>query len=88
MVWIKTIDFPDGATRRHDVAMENNVYALETLAAERLNEARATARRLSLVAQVRAPRTRLRQSLGAVLIALGEWLRDTGAGVPARSAVQ
>jgi len=68
--------------------MENNVYTLETLAADRLDEARATARRLSLLAQVRAPRTRLRHRIGAGLIALGEWLRDTGAGIPARSAVQ
>ena len=68
--------------------MENNVYALETLAAERLSEARATARRLSLVAQARHPRTPLRRSIGAALIALGEWLRHTGAGLPARSAVQ
>ena len=68
--------------------MDNNLYALETLVAIKLTEARAEARRLDLLALARPPRLAARRRLGMVLIALGEWLRDTGAVVPARSAVQ
>jgi len=68
--------------------MENNLYALETLVAIKLTEARAEARRLDLMALARPPRLRVRRRLGMALIALGEWLRDTGAVVPARSAVR
>ena len=68
--------------------MENNLYALETLVAIKLTEARAEARRLDLMAVARPPRRPVRRRFGVALIALGEWLRDTGAVVPARSAVQ
>jgi len=68
--------------------MENNLYAIETLVAIRLTEARAEARRLDLMALAQPPRRLVRRRLGGALIALGEWLRDTGAALPARSAVQ
>ena len=69
--------------------MDNNLYALETLVAIRLTEARAEARRLDLMALARPPKAApVRRRLGLALIALGEWLRDTGAVVVARSAVQ
>jgi len=68
--------------------MDNNLYALETLVAIKLTEARAEARRLELVALARPPRLPMRRRLGVALITLGQWLRDTGAVVPARSAVQ
>ena len=69
--------------------MDNNLYALETLVAIRLTEARAEARRLDLMARSQPPKgASVRRRLGLALIALGEWLRDTGAAVPARSAVQ
>jgi len=68
--------------------MDNNLYALETLVAIRLTEARAEARRLDLMALAQPPRVPVRRRLGMALIALGEWLRDTGAALPARSAVQ
>jgi hypothetical protein len=88
MVRIKTIDFPDGAGHGRIGPMDSNLYALEKLAAQRLTEARATARRLDLLAHARPPRTSVRQRLGATLIGLGEWLRDAGAVVPVRSAVR
>jgi len=68
--------------------MDNNLYALETLVALRLTEARATAHRLDLLALARPPRTSLRRRIGATLIALGEWLRDAGAVVSVRTAVR
>jgi hypothetical protein len=68
--------------------MDNNLYALETLVAIKLTEARAEAHRLDLMALAQPPRLLVRRRLGLALIALGEWLRDTGAVVPARSAVQ
>jgi hypothetical protein len=69
--------------------MDNNLYALETLVAIRLTEARAEARRLDLMALAQPPNgAPVRRRLGMALIALGEWLRDTGAVVVARSAVQ
>ena len=68
--------------------MDNNLYALETLVVQRLAEARATARRLDQLALARPPRTPVRQRIGTALIGLGEWLRDAGAIVPARSAVR
>jgi len=82
MVWIKTIDFPDGTGRGHPAGMDTNVYALQMLAAERLTHARSEARRLDLVAQARRARPSRRARLGASLIALGEWLR----GAPALAA--
>jgi hypothetical protein len=88
MVRIKTIDFPDGDRCGTLGCMDNNLYALETLVAIRLTEAHATARRLDLLALARPPRTSLRRRIGAMLIGLGEWLRDAGAGVPVRSAVR
>jgi hypothetical protein len=69
--------------------MDNNLYALETLVAIKLTEARAEARRLDLMALAQPPKgAPVRRRLGLVLIALGEWLRHTGAALPARSAVQ
>ena len=69
--------------------MDNNLYALEPLVAIRLTEARAEARRLDLMALAQPPKgAPVRRRLGLALIALGEWLRDTGAVVPVRSAVQ
>ena len=55
--------------------METNLYALETLTAERLTRARAEARRLNLVALARSRRRPLRARVGEALIACGEWLR-------------
>jgi len=55
--------------------METNLYALETLTAERLTRAREQARRLNLSALARPRRRPLRARLGAALIACGEWLR-------------
>jgi len=55
--------------------MDPNFYALETLVAERLTEARQAAHRLSLAAMSRPRRRALRVRLGEALIALGEWLR-------------
>ncbi|HVG77183.1 MAG TPA: hypothetical protein VNF03_03530 [Patescibacteria group bacterium] len=88
MVRIKTIDFPDGDRCGTLGRMDNNLYALETLVALRLTEARATAHRLDLLALARPPRTSLRRRIGATLIALGEWLRDAGAVVSVRTAVR
>ena len=68
--------------------MDNNLYALETLVALRLTEARATAHRLDLLALARPPRTFIRRRIGATLIGLGEWLRDAGAVASVRSVVQ
>ena len=68
--------------------MDNNLYALETLVAIKLAESRAEARRLDLLALAQPPRLAVRRRLGLALIALGEGLRDTGAALPARSAVQ
>ena len=85
---IKTIDFPDGDRCGTLGRMDNNLYALETLVALRLTEARATARRLDLLALARPPRTSVRRRIGATLIGLGEWLRDAGAVVSVRSAVR
>jgi hypothetical protein len=59
--------------------MDTNIYALQTLAAEKLTRARDEARRAHLLARVRAGRPCLRARIGAGLIALGEWLR----GAPA-----
>jgi hypothetical protein len=61
--------------------MENNFYALETMLAERLTDARREARRAHLAALARPRRRPLRARLGEALIALGEWLRR-GALVP------
>ena len=88
MVRIKTIDFPDVDRCGTLGRMDNNLYALETLVAIRLTEAHATARRLDLLALARPPRTSVRRRIGAMLIGLGEWLRDAGAVVPVRSAVR
>jgi hypothetical protein len=79
---------PDGGERGRISVMDNNLYALETLVGIRLTEARAEARRLDLLALASPPRRPVRRRLGLVLIALGEWLRDTGAVVPARFTVQ
>ena len=57
--------------------MDSNVYALQALAAEKLTRARDEARRANLVARARTGRPRLRARIGAGLIALGEWLRDS-----------
>ena len=88
MVRIKTIDFPDVDRCGTLGRMDSNLYALEKLVALRLTEARATARRLDLLALAPLPRTSVRQRIGATLIGLGEWLRDTGTVVPIRSAVR
>jgi hypothetical protein len=88
IVRIKTIDFRDRLACGTLGPMDNNLYALETLVAIRLTEARATARRLDLLALARPPRTSVRRRIGATLIGLGEWLRDAGAVVPVRSAVR
>ena len=55
--------------------MDTNLYALQTLAAERLTHARDEARRADLAALARVGRPPLHARLGAGLIALGEWLR-------------
>jgi hypothetical protein len=83
MVWIKTIDFPDGQAAGTIATMDNNLYALQILVEERLTHARAEARRLDLLALARAPRRPVRVRVGSGLISLGEWLR----GAPALAAV-
>jgi hypothetical protein len=55
--------------------METNLYALETLTAERLTRARAEALRQHRVAWARPRRRPLRARVGEALIACGEWLR-------------
>ena len=55
--------------------MDHNFYALETMLAERLTDARREALRCHLAALARPRRRPLRARLGAALIALGEWLR-------------
>ena len=62
--------------------METNLYALETLTAERLTRAREQARRLNLAALAGPRRRPLRARLGVALIALGEWLRRDPRPVP------
>jgi hypothetical protein len=47
IVSIKTIDFPDSGGCGTLAAMDNSLYALEILVAERLTHARAEARRLA-----------------------------------------
>jgi hypothetical protein len=64
--------------------MDTNLYALQTMVAERLTRARSEARRLDLVALARPSRRSLRARLGAGLIALGVWLRGTASLVAAR----
>jgi hypothetical protein len=61
--------------------MDNNFYALETMVAERLTDARREAQRAHLAALADSRRRALRARLGKALIALGEWLRR-GALVP------
>jgi hypothetical protein len=75
IVSIKTIDFPDARPLGTMAAMENSLYALETMLAERLTDARREARRCHLAALARPRRRPLRARLGETLIALGEWLR-------------
>ena len=60
--------------------MDVNEYALEMLARQRLDEARACAARRALVCRLRARRPSLRERFGAALIALGE--RVVGASPP------
>ena len=55
--------------------MDTNVYALETMARERLAHLRDEARRMDRLALARVARPGLRVRLGAALVALGEWLR-------------
>ncbi len=57
--------------------MDMNTYALEIMARDRLDRARAEAARhaLSKTSGARPPRSRARVSLGLLLISLGRWLR-------------
>ena len=55
--------------------MDTNVYALDTMARERLAHLRDEARRMDRLALARVERPPLRVRLGAALIAFGEWLR-------------
>lgn len=64
--------------------MEPTLYVLETLVHDRLAEARQEAWRRTLAP--RPPHVRLRARAGALLIALGEWLRRP-APVPAAPAL-
>ena len=57
--------------------MELNDYVLETLARQRLEEARAFAARRALVAGLPARRSSVRARLGAALIVLGERIMGT-----------
>jgi hypothetical protein len=75
MVSIKTIDFPDATHAGHHRGMDTNLYALETMAVERLTQARRHAQHLAVLALARARRRPLRARLGGALVALGEWLR-------------
>ncbi len=63
--------------------MDTNVYALETMARERLAHLREEARRMDRLALARVARPALRVRLGAALVALGEWLRGEPVLAPA-----
>ena len=63
--------------------MDTNVYALETMARERLAHLRDEARRMDRLALARVARPALRVRLGVALVALGEWLRGEPVLVPA-----
>src|SRR5437879_4861970 len=94
MVWITTIDFPDAGTTpimrasphvsddEGGTAMEVNEYVLEMLVREKLDAARALTARRALVPHSRPARARVRERVGAALIALGERL---GGGVGSRA---
>jgi hypothetical protein len=55
--------------------MDTNVYALETMARDRLADLRDEARRRDRLALAGVARPALRAQVGAALVALGEWLR-------------
>lgn len=63
--------------------MDTNVYALETMARDRLAHLRDEARRMDRLALARVARPALRVRLGVALVALGEWLRGEPVLVPA-----
>jgi hypothetical protein len=84
MIRIKTIDFRDGCGPRHHGRAMDNLYALEVVAHERLERARAEAARHALLRRRRRPRA-WRVRVGAALIALGERLL-AGAVSPVRGA--
>ena len=61
--------------------MEENWYAVQQLAHDRIAEARAVARSQALVRQL-APPHRGRYAVGMGLIRLGSWILATGVTVP------
>ena len=56
-----------------------DLYWMEWLARERLDQARAWAARQALIREALSDRPGLRLRLGGLLIRLGTWLRDRGA---------
>lgn len=82
MKTIITIDFSDTCPGAIMTTMDINLYALEIVARDRLDRARAraAAHRLLTSDGARALRRTLRVSLGLALIALGRRLRGAGSG--------
>ena len=62
--------------------MEENWYAIEQQARDRIAEARATARSATL-ARGLAPPSRSRYAVGVALIRLGSWVLARGMSLPA-----
>jgi hypothetical protein len=65
--------------------MEMNDYAIEILARQRLEEARAFAARRALLARLPKRRSSVRARLGAALIALGERIMGPAAAGDSRA---
>lgn len=61
--------------------MEENWYAVQQHAHDRITEARAVARAHTLMREL-APRHRGRYAVGIALIRLGGWLLASGAALP------
>jgi len=61
--------------------MEENWYAVQQQAHDRITEARAAARAHSLMRELASPR-RGRYAVGIALIRLGGWLLASGAALP------
>lgn len=68
--------------------MELSMYAVEKLAALRLDELRAEARRIALLEVARGPRPRIASGLGVALIHLGRWLAQEDPVVGGKAGVR
>lgn len=65
--------------------MEENWYAVQQHAHDRITEARAAARSMTLARRL-APPHRARYALGVALIRLGSWVLASGMRVPSEVA--